>query len=150
MTVRKCWIFDIDGTLADIEHRRHFVASKPKNWPAFNAAMVPDGVIPHTADLLRQQFAQGMGIVLCSGRGSDARGFTEQWLDENSIPYHALYMRAEKDYRSDYIVKSELLDRLRADGWNPQAVVDDRLSVCRMWMNRGLFVFCVNQGFVEF
>jgi hypothetical protein len=25
-------IFDIDGTLADPEHRRHYVRVKPKNW----------------------------------------------------------------------------------------------------------------------
>ena len=37
-------VFDIDGTLANVEHRRQFVASKPKNWAAWNAAMDRDTV----------------------------------------------------------------------------------------------------------
>ena len=41
----KVIVFDIDGTLANIEHRRSFVATKPKNWKAFNAGIVND--TPH-------------------------------------------------------------------------------------------------------
>ena len=41
----KVIVFDIDGTLANIEHRRAFVATKPKNWKAFNAGIVND--TPH-------------------------------------------------------------------------------------------------------
>lgn len=36
-------IFDIDGTLADIAHRRHHVETKPKNWSAFQVAAHLDG-----------------------------------------------------------------------------------------------------------
>jgi len=43
MTTKKVICWDIDGTLANITHRRQFVASHPKNWPAFNRAMVKDG-----------------------------------------------------------------------------------------------------------
>ena len=35
-------IFDVDGTLMDIEHRKHFVQDKPKDWKQFMAEMVND------------------------------------------------------------------------------------------------------------
>jgi hydroxymethylpyrimidine pyrophosphatase-like HAD family hydrolase len=35
----KTIVCDIDGTVANIEHRRQYVATKPKNWKAFNAGM---------------------------------------------------------------------------------------------------------------
>lgn len=34
--------FDIDGTLANIEHRLDCVRTKPKNWKAFDAAIFVD------------------------------------------------------------------------------------------------------------
>lgn len=145
-----CWIFDIDGTIADLSHRLHYIQSKPRNWEAFRSSVLKDKVIEPVAKLLRTQYALGMGIVLCSGRNEVTRSDTEQWLRQNNLPYNALYMRQDRDFRVDSIIKSELLDRILADNWSPRAVVDDRLSVCRMWHSRGVFVFCVNQGFVEF
>ena len=37
-------VFDIDGTLAKIDHRLGFVRSKPKNWKAFDAGIPNDKV----------------------------------------------------------------------------------------------------------
>lgn len=34
-------VFDVDGVLADVRHRLHFLRTRPKDWPAFFAA-VPD------------------------------------------------------------------------------------------------------------
>jgi hydroxymethylpyrimidine pyrophosphatase-like HAD family hydrolase len=36
--------FDIDGTLANIEHRLDYVRSKPKNWKAFDSG-IPNDVV---------------------------------------------------------------------------------------------------------
>jgi len=35
-------IFDVDGTLANCEHRMHWIRHRPKNWAAFNRAMPYD------------------------------------------------------------------------------------------------------------
>ena len=37
-------IFDIDGTVANIDHRLDYVRSHPKNWNAFDAGIPNDGV----------------------------------------------------------------------------------------------------------
>src|ERR1700739_3230590 len=80
----------------------------------------------------------GNRIVLCSGREEVYRASTEDWLAKHKGPKHPLYMRAAKDYREDDIVKSELLDRILADGYAPWLVIDDRDRVVEMWRARGL------------
>jgi predicted kinase len=79
-----------------------------------------------------------MPVVCVSGRPADYRDVTERWLANNGVPYAALYMRAAGDRRPDDTVKREILDALRADGWVPKLVVDDRQRVVDMWRAQGL------------
>jgi hypothetical protein len=134
----KAVIVDIDGTICDVEHRRHHLTAKPKNWKAFNAAMHLDTPRSDIVDLVNILHAAGNAIVLCSGREDVYRERTEDWLTRHAVPRHALYMRAPRDYRDDGIVKSELLDRIIADGYEPWLAIDDRDRVVKMWRERGL------------
>ncbi len=45
------YVFDIDGTLADITHRLHFIQGEKKDWDAFFAACIDDAPIGHMLDL---------------------------------------------------------------------------------------------------
>lgn len=137
---------DIDGTLANCDHRRHWVKSKPRNWPAFEAQMCNDTLIEPVAITIKALFAASHNILLCSARGEQSRVITEQWLSKHDIPYSSLYMRKEGDYRDDQIVKTELLAQIRSDGWNPIFVFDDRPKVIDAWRAAGLFVFNVGDG----
>lgn len=136
--IKECVIFDLDGTLADVTHRRHHLLPSVKNWKAWNAAMHLDKPRMEIARLLRMIKGNGYRIVICSGREAVFRDVTETWLRTNTLHYDALYMRAEKDYRDDGIVKGELLDAILADGWKPWLVVEDRNRVVAMWRERGL------------
>jgi FMN phosphatase YigB (HAD superfamily) len=142
----KVIVFDIDGTLANIEHRRQFVATKPKNWPAFNRAMDRDMVHEDIADLARSFAAQGHRIILCSGRGSESREVTERWLAQNSIPCDRLYMRLAKDNRQDSIVKVELLEQIRQWEGEPWLWFDDRNQVVDAIRAQGVRVLQVAPG----
>lgn len=142
-------IFDIDGTLADVEHRIHWVRSKPHNWPAFNRGMVNDTPNMDIIWMLRTFHSVGCTILIASGRGEEDRGATIKWLAEVAEIhdlYSKLYMRASKDYRSDDIVKSEILDQMRVDGFNPTIAVDDRDQVVAEWRRRGLRCLQVQDG----
>lgn len=136
----KCYIFDIDGTIADLTHRRHHITTKPKNWPAFHAGCVDDKPIEHIRTLLRHMYeAPGAKIVYVSGRNEAQREATANWIEEHDFPlaWH-LYMRADGDFRDDAIVKFELLQRLRADGFEPIMAFDDRDRVVKMWRENGI------------
>lgn len=136
--MKPCVIFDIDGTICDLTHRRHHVANKPKNWAAFNAGICADKPNEPIVRLLHTLSDSDHEIVLCSGREAVFRQVTEEWLARHKVCYAALYMRPAKDYRDDGTVKGELLDQILKDGWEPWLVVDDRSRVVKMWRERGL------------
>jgi len=137
---------DIDGTVADIEHRRKYVQKGSKNWPAFERAMVHDTPVEHVIGAVVRLYAYGWTVVMMSGRGEQSREVTEEWLGNFNVPYHALYMRAKGDYRRDDIVKSELLAQAQADGYDPDVVFDDRDQVVAMWRERDIPCVQVAEG----
>src|ERR1700690_4136024 len=66
------YIFDIDGTIADISHRLPLIQEKPANWGAFFAACSLDEPI---LDMfaLAWSLASTNEIVLVSGRSDECR-----------------------------------------------------------------------------
>jgi phosphoglycolate phosphatase-like HAD superfamily hydrolase len=133
----KAVIFDLDGTLADITHRLHHIKAKPPNWDTFFAECVHDPVYEPIRDLV-QLASENYRIILVSGRSAKVRAETEAWLADNDVPYQDLHMRADGDYRQDFVVKSQILDAILAEGNEIAFVVDDRPSVVAMWRERGL------------
>ena len=143
----KVIVFDIDGTLANVDHRRQYVASKPKNWAAWNAGMARDTLNEDVASILDAfNRRPNTCIVLCSGRGEESRAVTEKWLEDNGVQYEHLYMRREKDYRQDSIVKVELLEQIRYDYGNPWLWFDDRQQVVDAIRAQGIRVCQVAPG----
>lgn len=139
-------IFDIDGTLADISHRLHFIKGEKKNWPAFYAACALDKPIYEmcrTAALFCGR--PGITVGFITGReGSDrVRADTEDWLDEyvgrHANPRLSLYMRPKGDYRPDHVIKGEIADYMRDElDFVPDIVFEDRQQVVDMWRARGI------------
>jgi hypothetical protein len=140
----RCYLMDIDGTLADISHRLHYIQKDPKDWDGFFDACSGDAPIGHMIDLCRS-LAQFSPIVFVSGRSERCRADTKTWLDEYSL-YGDLYMRKDGDHRPDYQVKKELLDRIRADGFEPRMVFEDRAQVVEMWRENGIPCAQVAEG----
>lgn len=111
-------IFDIDGTLADCDHRRHHVMKAPKDWKSFEAEADLDQPKPEIVRLTHI-FSGSYAILLCTGRYERRRESTRAWLHRHGIPHYRLYMRVDGDSRNDAIVKGEMLDRILAEGFEP-------------------------------
>lgn len=133
----RAYIFDIDGTMADLTHRLHFIRRDKPDWAGFFAAVDGDSLHDHVAGLARSLF-NGTNLVIVSGRSDQSRPATEAWLTRHGILYNRLYMRRAGDHRPDYQVKRELLDMLRADGYEPIMAFDDRDQVVKMWREAGI------------
>lgn len=142
----KIVVCDIDGTIANVDHRRQFVASRPKNWAAWNAGMSRDTVHEDIVDLLVLFADANFTVILCSGRGEESRVVTEQWLEDNYIPYQQLYMRSAGDNRKDSIVKVELLQQIREQWGDPFIWLDDRQQVVDAIRAEGVRVLQVAPG----
>lgn len=144
--VRDCWIFDIDGTLSDPSHRKHWIASKPRNWPAWNAAMGLDKPQWDIISFMSVARAMGLSVVISTGREETHRDVTDKWFRNYGITYDKMYMRKAKDYRDDGIVKKEMLDQMRLDKYLPTLVFDDRDRVVKMWRENGIRCLQVQEG----
>ncbi len=139
MSSKKIIIFDIDGTLANIEHRRAYVRTKPKNWPAFNRAMVNDTPYQDIVWLYKTlQKQEDTVMLIASGRGEEERHVTTTWLSAYGIVFKQLYMRPANDSRQDNIIKEEILEQIRVEYGEPFMVVDDRNQVVDMWRTNGV------------
>jgi hypothetical protein len=143
----KLVIWDIDGTLANCEHRLGYVRSKPKNWAAFEAGIPHDTVLEKPAFLYRMMVQNpNITVILLTGRNETSRPETEKWLADNDLGgYDKLHMKP-KSHVKDTDQKEAVLDAVIAEyGHMPCAVFEDRARVVAMWKRRGLFVFNVDQ-----
>lgn len=155
---------DIDGTVADLTHRRVYVRSNPKNWPAFERAIPDDTPIQWVIDAVNRLYDAGWTVVMMSGRSETSKEATVEWLEKYGVKYHAMYMRRQweydadgeikltrkgkklGDYRRDDIVKEELLGIAREAGYDPDVVFDDRDQVVTMWRKLDIPVVQVAEG----
>lgn len=141
----RCYLFDIDGTLANCDHRKHHIEGEKKDWDAFYATCHLDEPIDHMVELARDLYSHGH-LVFVTGRGEEQRGPTQEWLKDHGLGGPPLYMRPAKDYRPDDIVKGELLDQIVEAGYEPIMAFDDRNSVVKMWRARGIPCAQVAEG----
>lgn len=136
---QKVVLFDIDGTLADIGHRRASLTKSPPDWKAFNAEMGSDTPNANIVSLYKALWnARSYELILVTGRNERSRALTEQWLTWNEIPFSRLLMRADSDFRADHAIKEELLNLLLSEGKQIAFTVDDRQQVVDMWRRRGI------------
>lgn len=146
---KRCYVFDVDGTLADYSHRLHHIngIDKEKDWDAFFEDCVADPPIDHMCDLAWALRHKANAEVVCvSGRSDQVREQTEHWLLVELSFVPKLYMRKAGDHRPDWIVKRELLAELCADGYEPIMVFDDRNIGVKMWREQGVPCMQVAEG----
>jgi phosphoglycolate phosphatase-like HAD superfamily hydrolase len=142
---RNTYIFDLDGTLADIKHRRHFVENGKKDWDAFFKACVDDKPNYPIIKICRGLRFAGFKVLIVSGRNESVRRQTEQWLQKYLIKYEGLIMRPEKDYTPDCELKLRWLNE-RLPKKHIIAVFDDRKRVVDMWRKQGYTCVQVAEG----
>ena len=167
-------IFDLDGTLANIDARRLKAGSstgdkpdfKKMDWDVFFDPVnvltldTPNVPVIKMAQLFK---ADGFKIVIFSGRNDRSFDATTQWLNDNDVPFDLLVMRPDKfkdkswpiadgnpataamRFMPDEILKKEMLDTfVNID--DVFLVVDDRQKVVDMWRDLGLNTFQVAPG----
>lgn len=152
---RPLYIFDLDGTLALIEHRKHFIEGSHKDWDAFYDACPRDEPSAPVVRVLATLVGAGAEVWIVSGRSERVRLETLEWLGSHTRflwqgpadKADLLMMRPEEDFRPDEVLKQEFLDRmLDVDRQRLVAVFDDRDKVVAMWRGNGVACFQVAPG----
>ena len=154
-------IFDLDGTLADIEIRRK-KSIKPNGKMDWDIFFHPDNIkydkpIPAIVNLIQTYEDKAYKIVIFSGRNDRSWKETKDWLKTHNVPHDLLVMRPDKfksksspvadgnpatgdmRFMPDEILKKKMLDEF-VDIDDVLFVVDDRNKVVEMWRELGLVV----------
>jgi len=166
--MQKTIIFDLDGTLANIDSRRD-ISMKPNgrlDWDVFaapNSILALDKPNAPVIKMAQMFKADGFKIVIFSGRNDRGFDATVQWLNDFKVPFDLLVMRPDKfkdkswpiadgnpatpdmRFMPDEILKKKMLDTF-VDIDDVFLVVDDRDKVVKMWRDLGLNTFQVAPG----
>ena len=148
------YIFDIDGTLTDPSHRLHLILNHEgkkthaPHWNAFLEAAKDDAPIENMCRLFRALQRNKIPIICSTGRREDQRQMTEEWLEEHDLFPKMILMRPLGDYRSDTIVKPEILERVYGRHIPDQVITifEDRARVTAAWRALGYHVCQVAEG----
>ena len=148
-------IFDLDGTLADIEERRQLSTKEDgkMDWDKFfdpnNISLdKPNWSVIHMAKILKDA---GHQIVIFSGRSKATKDTTKEWLNKFGVPFDVLKMRPTGHpfkWMPDDKLKKHWLDLLFEGEKKDDilCVFDYREKVVKMWRENGLDCFQVAEG----
>lgn len=143
-------IFDLDGTLANIDKRRTKAtkADGKINWKIFFAPEnieldEPIEAVIKTFQALKQT---GFRVGIFSGRDVISKKETELWLSKYGVEFDFLRMRPHGDFTPDDKLKKFWLDVEISAGNEIMCVYDDRDKVVKMWRENGVACFQVAPG----
>jgi FMN phosphatase YigB (HAD superfamily) len=142
-------IWDVDGTLLDIQHRVPCIRPPEgtrKDWKKFRSLAQFDTPIAPNIAVCRALFDYGHRIIITTGRMEEEREITVLTLNRYGVNWYDMFMRAQDDHRIDCVVKRELLYFMREKGINPILAFDDRQQVVDMWRGEGLICMQVAKG----
>lgn len=132
-------VFDVDGVVADVRHRLHHVARRPKSWQRFFAGAAADPPLETGVELARQ-WSAAHDIVWLTGRPERLRRVTERWLRDQGLPARRVLMRPSGDRRPARLYKAERLAALARNA-TIAVVVDDDPDVVELLRSRGWPVY---------
>lgn len=147
--MKRIAIVDIDGVIADHRHREHYIKdkkSKEQDWEKFYSEMGKDLVHKDMYELLMALYGDSWFIYLLTGREETYmnKKVTIEWLKENEVLYDKLFMRTEKDYRADHVVKDDYVKEIIKEKHHDGKLIiafDDREQNIKMFRNNNITCF---------
>lgn len=144
----KALICDIDGTLA---HRKIIMEPYPHLRSYYGYDECVDDDVDELVAMVINSMPEDIRLIFVSGRKSDCRTETEQFLNKCVHRPYTLFLRNEKiDTKdgqdiSDDIVKLRLFNENIRSKYNVIGVIDDRKRVVALWEALGLKVLNVGR-----
>jgi len=86
-------LFDIDNTLANMDHRAHYLQREHVDWVEFEQQAIYDPPIIETIMAAQAYKAVGKQVWCWTGRTERIRSLTETWLLNHGVPFSQLLMK---------------------------------------------------------
>lgn len=146
-------VFDLDGTLANFDHRKHIIEGKSRDdtlaWALFYQSCGEDKPIYPICDLL-MSLARDVNIEIWTGRSESCRLITIAWLKKHVFHNSSLFnyavslkMRPLNDRSHDWELKERWLREAKL---KVELVFEDRDSVVAMFRKNGILCAQVAPG----
>ena len=144
--MRDATIFDLDGTIANVNHRLPLIFCDKPNWQEFYRACVRDVPNEWCVQLIKSLARDGIHVNIVTCRSKEVYKETVDWLmlvfgNTKNISLHMI--REVDDNTPDTDLKREFLGAFDKD--SILFVVEDRPRVVDMYRQEGLT--CLQCGF---
>jgi FMN phosphatase YigB (HAD superfamily) len=143
MIKREAWIFDVDGTLVNVDPILDILLGQDrasesfkKNYDAFHKESINCSPHKDVVDMV-WEVCDMLDIIIVTARKEKYRALTSRWLKTHNVPHDALFMRKDDDYREDYEVKKDILENIN-EYWEVKHAVDDNPSIIKLWEENGI------------
>jgi FMN phosphatase YigB (HAD superfamily) len=143
MIKRPAWIFDVDGTLADVDPLLHWISNQDRasesfkqNFEKFHSESIYCRPHAEVVDMLWEKVNK-FDIIVVTARQEKWRAHTAYWMVNNNIPHTAMFMRQDADSRPDYEIKKDILEHVKLF-WDVKHAVDDNPNIIRLWEENGI------------
>lgn len=131
MAEKKIVICDIDGTIANNDHRQHFLEGK-KDWEGFFSELNKDLPIYSVIQKVINLHEQGMRIIFITGRPERYINTTELWLKNYFNFSFEIIARKNNDRRDKLAVKKEMFYK-NFKKEDIYLVIENDLELIKMW-----------------
>lgn len=139
-------ICDLDGTLANDDHRSHLIKldnpNRSDNWDKYFELCSGDTPVYEVCNLVRR-LNNFYDVHIFSGRSDKVKEKTELWLSKHMIPYDVLRMRPGESRDQDHIMKIEWANPIRD---RVAFILEDRQRVVDAWRAAGYICLQVALG----
>ena len=142
MKEKKIVICDIDGTIANNDHRQHFLKEK-KDWDGFFLELHKDEPIFEIIDKVKALEKEGRRIIFLTGRPEKYRQQTEDWLKKYFTFDLEILMRKDNDRRNKIEIKKELFET-HLSSLEIKVIFENDPELIFLWKKLGFIVFEVN------
>jgi phosphoglycolate phosphatase-like HAD superfamily hydrolase len=144
-------VFDLDGVLANADHRQHLLAPGPgrrKDWKRFFERAGDDALIEEVARLTLL-IDPSLQRVLLTARPTTIKDITVDWLDRFHLAWDLLVMRPAGAYAPSPVAKKAAVDELRAFGFELLLAFDDDRRNVDMFHAAGIPCIYIHSGYYE-
>ena len=140
--MKKIVICDIDGTIANNDHRQHYLEGK-KDWEGFFSELINDEPIISIINKVNDEYNRGKDIFFLTGRPERYRYNTTLWLKKYFNFELKIFMRKNKDHRNKLIVKREIFE-FNFDVRDIFLIFENDDELIQLWESFNLNTFRVN------